>query len=111
MMKKLSYKDYNKQITACDNGNVQSHDKEDYYQQYVDIFVLLTSPQHLEALRNFLNGWHVKMSFTIESEKQSRMSFLDVQIICEDKIFTTSAYGKPTSSAVYTHYGSFLPSI
>ena len=51
------------------------------------------------------------MSFTIESEKQSRMSFLDVQIICEDKIFTTSAYGKPTSSAVYTHYGSFLPSI
>ena len=55
-MKKLCYKDYNKQNTTCDNGNVQSHDKEDYYQQYVDIFVLLTSPQHLEAFRNFLNG-------------------------------------------------------
>ena len=25
---KLSYKYYNKRITTCDNGNVQSHDKE-----------------------------------------------------------------------------------
>ena len=29
MMKKLSYKDYNKRITTCDNGNVQSHDQEE----------------------------------------------------------------------------------
>ena len=27
--KKLSYKYYNKQITTRDNGNVQSHDKEE----------------------------------------------------------------------------------
>ena len=29
MMKKLSYKYYNKRITNRDNGNVQSHDKEE----------------------------------------------------------------------------------
>ena len=29
MIKKLSYKDYNNQITIRDNGNVQSHDKEE----------------------------------------------------------------------------------
>ena len=29
MMKKLSYKNYNKRITTRDNGNVQSHDKEE----------------------------------------------------------------------------------
>ena len=29
MMKKLSCKYYNKQITTCDNGNVQSHDKKE----------------------------------------------------------------------------------
>ena len=28
MMKKLSYKYYNKRIITHDNGNVQSHDKE-----------------------------------------------------------------------------------
>ena len=29
MMKKLSYKDYNKRITNRDSGNVQSHDQEE----------------------------------------------------------------------------------
>ena len=28
-MKKLSYNDYNKQITTRGNGNVQSHDQEE----------------------------------------------------------------------------------
>ena len=28
MMKKVSGKYYNKRITTCDNGNVQSHDQE-----------------------------------------------------------------------------------
>ena len=32
------------------------------------------------------------MSTTIESEKQNRLSFLDVQVIPEDKIFTNSVY-------------------
>ena len=50
------------------------------------------------------------MSFTIESEKQNRMSFLDVQISREDKTFTTSVYRKPIFSGVYTHFDSFLPS-
>ena len=48
------------------------------------------------------------MSFTIESEKHNRMSLLDLQIICEDKTFTTSVYHKPTFSGVYTHFDSFL---
>ena len=29
MMKNLSYKNYNKQITTRDNGNIQSHDQEE----------------------------------------------------------------------------------
>ena len=29
MMKNLSYKNYNKQITTRENGNVQSHDQEE----------------------------------------------------------------------------------
>ena len=50
------------------------------------------------------------MSFTIELEKQNKMSFLVIEIICEDKTFTTSVYRKPTISGVYTHFDSFLPS-
>ena len=82
-----------------------------YYRRYVDdIFAVFTSSQHLEAFRNFLNGRHANMSFTIESEKQNRMSFLDVQISREDKTFITSVYRKPTFSGVYTHSDSFLRS-
>ena len=29
MMTKLRYKCYNKQITTCDSGNVQSHDQKE----------------------------------------------------------------------------------
>ena len=73
--------------------------KPHYYRRYVDdIFVLFTSPKHLEAFRNFLNGRHTNMSFSFESEKQNRMSFLDVQFICEDKTFVTSVFHKPTFS-------------
>ena len=50
------------------------------------------------------------MSFTIEREKQNRMSFLDIEIIREDKTFTTFVYRKPTVSGVYIHFDSFLPS-
>ena len=49
------------------------------------------------------------MSFTIEHEKKNRTYFLDVQIIREDRTFTTSVYHKPTFSRVYTNFDSFLP--
>ena len=61
----------------------------------------VTSLIHLEAFRNILNGRHAKMSFTVESEKQNKMSFLDAKIIREDKTFTTPVYCKPTFSGVY----------
>ena len=48
------------------------------------------------------------MSFTIEREKQNRMSFLDIAIIRDYKTFTTSVYSKP--SGIYTHFDSFLSS-
>ena len=48
------------------------------------------------------------MSFTIEREKQNRMSLLDIAIIREDKTYTTSVYRNPTFSGVYTHFDSFF---
>ena len=90
--------------------NCPSDLKPYYYRQFVDIFLLFTPPKHLEAFQNFLNGQQANMSITIENEKQNRLSFLDVQVIPEDKIFTNSVYRKPTFSGVYTHFDRFLPS-
>ena len=73
--------------------NCSSDFKPHYYRRYIDdIFVLFTSPKHVEAFRNFLNGRHANMSFTTEREKQNRMSFLNIAVIRENKTFTTSVY-------------------
>ena len=50
------------------------------------------------------------MFFTIENEKQNRISFLDVKVIGKDKTFVTSVLHQPSFSGVYTHFDSFLPS-
>ena len=49
------------------------------------------------------------MSFTIETEQNNKMSFLNVNVIREQGKFITSVYRKPIFSGVYTHFDSFLP--
>ena len=79
-----------------------------YYRRYVnDIFVLFNSAEHLKRFHSYLNSRHLNISFTIENEKDNRMSFLDVNIIREKDKFTTSVYRKPTFSGIYTHFDSF----
>ena len=81
-----------------------------YYRRYVDdIFVLFKSSDHLKRFQSYLNSCHVSMSFTIETEQENKISFLDVSVIREQGEFTTSVYRKPTFSGVYTHFDSFLP--
>ena len=41
------------------------------------------------------------MSFTIETEQENKISFLDVSVIREQGEFTTSVYRKPTLIAFY----------
>ena len=81
-----------------------------YYRRYVDdIFVLFKSSDHLKRFQSYLNSCHVSMSFTIETEQENKISFLDVNVIREQGEFITSVYRKPTFSGVYTHFDSFLP--
>ena len=82
-----------------------------YYRRYVDgIFVLFNSAEHLKRFHSYLNSRHLNISFTIENGKDSRMSFLDINIIREKDKFTTCVYRKPTFSRIYTHFDSSLPS-
>ena len=50
------------------------------------------------------------MSFSMETEKENRLSFLDIEIIREKDKFTTTIYRKPTLSGIYSNFKSFLPS-
>ena len=48
------------------------------------------------------------MSFTIETEQNNKISFLDINVIRERGKYTTSVYRKPTFSDVCSHFDSFL---
>ena len=47
------------------------------------MFVLFNLPKHLERFQGYLNSHYVNISLTIENEKDTRMSFLHVNIIRE----------------------------
>ena len=51
------------------------------------------------------------MSFSMETEKENKLSFLDVEIIREQGKFTTTIYRKPTFSGVCSNFKRFLPSV
>ena len=68
------------------------------------------SAEHLKRFDSYLNSSRLNISFAIENEKDNRMSFLDVNIICEKDKVITSVYCKPTFSGIYTHFDSLLPS-
>ena len=82
-----------------------------YYKRYVDdIFVLFENLDKAEKFKNFLNKKHKNMSFTLEVEKDNKLSFLDIDVIRSEKssTFMTSLYRKPTFSAMYTNIKSFI---
>ena len=59
--------------------------------------------------KGYMNSCHTSISFTTETEKSDKMSFLDIEITRENNVFTTNVYRKPTFSGVYTHFDSFVP--
>ena len=84
--------------------------KPSYYKRYVDnIFVIFESETQVELFKNFVNTCHPKMKFTFEKEQNNFFNFLDVKVIREDNVFTTSVYRKPSFSGVYTQFDSYTP--
>ena len=74
-----------------------------------DTFLLFGSKHHIEKPRNYLNGQHKNIRFTSEIENENSISFLDISISKDNNKFATSVYHKPTSSGVFTNFGSFIP--
>ena len=75
------------------------------FRRYVDdIFLLFKSNDHLKYFQDFLNSCHINMSFSMETEKENKLSFLDVEVIREQGKFTTTVYRKPTFSGVYSNF-------
>ena len=52
-----------------------------FYQHYVDDIFILKSIDHIKYFQDFLNSCHINMLFSMETEKENKLSFLDVEII------------------------------
>ena len=60
-------------------------------------------------IRIYFNSKHPNISFSLESESNKKMFFLDVQILRGNGRFRLTVQRKPTFSSVYTHFDSFPP--
>ena len=51
-----------------------------------------------------LNGMHSPLQFTMESEENDRLPFLDVLVIRCDDVFLTTIYMKPSFIGLYVQW-------
>ena len=61
-------------------------------------FVLFTSQNHAVQFLDYLNSKHPNIKFTIDAEKDGKISFLDVSVSRKNNIFSTSVFRKKTFS-------------
>ena len=75
-----------------------------------DTFVILQPNQDPLQLLDHLNAQHPRIKFTIETEKNNQLPFLDVLVtrtLTND--LQTSVYRKPTHTNQYVHHHSNHP--
>ena len=89
-----------------------------YYKRYVDdTFVIFREASHANLFLNYINSQHNNIKFTIESEQNNAIPFLDVYVSKQEishnnscnVTFSTSIYRKPSFSGLGTSFFSFTP--
>ena len=79
-----------------------------FYQCYIDdTFVLFNFQNHAVQCLNYLNSKHPNIKFTMDAEKDGKISFLDVSVSCKYNTFTTSVFLKDAFSGQGTSYISY----
>ena len=79
-----------------------------YYRRYVDdTIVMFKDPNHKDRFLDFINSMHHNINFTMETERESKLPFLDVYITRETGSFVTSVYRKSTFSGLGLNFYSY----
>ena len=72
-----------------------------------DTFVIWPHRQdELQRFHQHLNGQHPNIKFTIEHEKENKLTFLDVQVTRSNTRLCTGVYRKPTHTDCYIPFHS-----
>ena len=77
------------------------------YKRYVDdTFVLFRDPSHVELFLKFINSFHVNIEFSMETENNSQLSFLDVLVSKAGGEFVTGIFRKSTFTGLGMNFFS-----
>ena len=81
------------------------------YKRYVDdILVISRSPAHTYELLATMNNLHPNIRFTVESEKNNQLAFLDISMCRRaDGSIQRAIYRKSTWTGQYMNFHSFTP--
>ena len=83
----------------------QNNEKPLIYYRYVDdCFILINNKDACVNMFNDFNKLHPSISFTMESESDNCLPFLDVLVRRTPTEFVTSIYRKPTFSGQYINF-------
>ena len=89
-------------------ANCPSQFKPVFYKRYLDdTFILFKHASHAPLFLNYLNNQHPNIAFTMETEQNQKLPFLDVLITRSNNKFHTSVYRKPTFSGHGLSFFSF----
>ncbi|MEL6606480.1 MAG: reverse transcriptase domain-containing protein, partial [Cyanobacteria bacterium J06614_10] len=85
-----------------------SNFKPVFYKRYVDdTFVLFKDPSHANMFLNFINNFHNNIKFTLDSESDGQLSFLDILVSRNFDKFETSVFRKNTFTGLGLNFFSY----
>ena len=80
------------------------------YLRYMDnIFACFCSSNEALSFFYCLNDLHTSLTFTMDEEKNNKLSFLDALAECCSFAFITSIYTKPMFTGLYSSWDAFAP--
>jgi hypothetical protein len=80
-----------------------------FYYRYVDDIILAAPENALTVIHDSFNSLHNRLQFTIEKEKEGKISFLDVLLIKCNNGIIFDQFRKPTFSGRYLNFFSHHP--
>ena len=82
-------------------------EKRLFYRRYIDIFSLFTSQNDAKNFFNFIDNQHITRKFTMETEINDKLSFLDITLDKSGETLKTSIFRKKTFTGLLTSFNSF----
>lgn len=81
-----------------------------FYWRFVDDIITAVPADKVNEVKDAFNKYNKNIQFTVESEKDNRISFLEVLCIRDGRSIKTDWYHKDTWSGRYLNFKSHLPS-